>query len=540
MSVKNRSLPVAVWILAGTAAVAAPASAQVKPPPAPLSRHTFERLQTENPELLRRLMDPPLEAAIPLAPPPAGSPWQSLPTQPPFGPGAMLQLTDGTVMVHQDGTPNWWRYTPDSSGNYLNGTWSQLASMQSGHAPVYFASAVLPDGRVIVEGGEYNLGVAAWTGLGDIYDPTLNTWTAVSPPAGMNLTSNSIGDAMGIVLANGTFMLSPVYAPASGPQQRLNATALTWTASGTGKADGNDEEGQVLLPNSTVLTVDVSDTGGLDHSEIYSPSTGAWSSAGSTVVQLFDSRSFEMGPALLRPDGTLFAIGATGHNAVYTLKTGAWAAAPDFPVIGGLQYDVADGPAAVLPDGHVLVMASPGVYNTPSHFFEFDGTALTQVADTPNAASLKSFYGYMLVLPTGQVMFNSRFGDIELYTSAGAPKAGWRPAITSVPTTLAAGGSYTLSGKRLSGLSSGAAYGDDYQSASNYPIVRIANTTSGHVVYARTTGFKVGVGPAKSSSTKFAVPSGIETGASTLEVIANGIASPPKAVTVTVAAMASN
>jgi hypothetical protein len=35
-------------------------------------------------------------------------------------------------------------------------TWSQIASLPSGYIPSFFASAVLPDGRVIVEGGEYN------------------------------------------------------------------------------------------------------------------------------------------------------------------------------------------------------------------------------------------------------------------------------------------------------------------------------------------------------------------------------------------------
>jgi len=38
----------------------------------------------------------------------------------------------------------------------VNGTWLQLASLPPGYSPLYFASAVLPDGRLIVEGGEFN------------------------------------------------------------------------------------------------------------------------------------------------------------------------------------------------------------------------------------------------------------------------------------------------------------------------------------------------------------------------------------------------
>ena len=48
------------------------------------------------------------------------------------------------------------------TGNYANGTWSQLASLPvingTQYAPLYFASAVLPDGRVLIMGGEFNGG----------------------------------------------------------------------------------------------------------------------------------------------------------------------------------------------------------------------------------------------------------------------------------------------------------------------------------------------------------------------------------------------
>ena len=75
-------------------------------------------------------------------------------------------------------------------------------------------------------------------------------------------------------------------------QALLNATTLTWTSTGTGKFDVNDEEGWTLLPDGNVLTVDAYvfqyDAAGTN-SEIYNTSTGTWSSAGSTVVQLWDS-----------------------------------------------------------------------------------------------------------------------------------------------------------------------------------------------------------------------------------------------------------
>ena len=216
--------------------------------------------------------------------------------------------------------------------------------------------------------------------------------------------------------------------------------------------------------------------------------------------------------------------------------TGTWSAGPSFPVIGGQQYDVADGPAAVLPDGDVLVAASPGDYTPPAHVFDFNGTTLTQVPDPPNAAIVASNYAFMLVLPTGQVLYNDRVGDFMVYNATGSPKAAWLPKITSVPATLAAGGSYTLSGKQLNGLTQGVAYGDDYQDATNYPLVRITNTATGAVTYARTSGMtKMSVAPGVKSSVTFTLPAGIQTGASTLAVVANGLASSPADVTVTAA-----
>src|SRR5260221_5836592 len=126
--------------------------------------------------------------------------WTSITNQPTFFPDTAVLLTDGRVMTHEYNTPNWWSLTPDNTGSYLNGTWTKLGSMQSTYAPLYFASVVLRDGRVLFEGGESNFLSPVETNLGSIYDPAANTWTAVNPPSGWS----TIGDSPAIVLANGT------------------------------------------------------------------------------------------------------------------------------------------------------------------------------------------------------------------------------------------------------------------------------------------------------------------------------------------------
>jgi hypothetical protein len=95
------------------------------------------------------------------------------------------------------------------------------------------------------------------------------------------------------------------------------------------------------------------------------------------------------------------------------------------------------------------------------------------------------------------------------------------------------GGSYVISGTRFNGFSQGAAYGDDAQAATNYPLVRIINRATGHVFYSRThdhTSMAVAFGGLV--STHFDVPADQELGVSDLVVVANGIPSPATTVNV--------
>ena len=86
---------------------------------------------------------------------------------------------------------------------------------------------------------------------------------------------------------------------------------------------------------------------------------------------------------------------------------------------------------------------------------------------------------------------------------------------------------------QLAGLDQGAAYGDDAQDNTNFPLVRITNSATGVVTYARTSDWtSVSIAPGTRSSTKFTLPPGTPAGPSTLVVVANGIASPPSTVTI--------
>lgn len=237
-----------------------------------------------------------------------------------------------------------------------------------------------------------------------------------------------------------------------------------------------------------------------------------------------------MGPAVLRPDGTVFAVGDNGNTAIYHCDTGLWSLGPTLPTIPGLgQLGVDDGPGALLPNGNVLFAASGQNYMPPLYIFEFDGEKLINQPTIPNAAIDASFYANMLVLPTGQIMMTDTTTDVEIYTPGNrCYDPAWAPVVKRAPKKVSPGQTYKVKGRRFNGMSQGAMYGDDYQSATNYPLVRITNLKTKHVFYCRTHEHSyMGVASNRRVHTYFDVPENIECGKSKLEVVANGIPSEP-------------
>ncbi|HTT83426.1 MAG TPA: hypothetical protein VMF67_08085 [Rhizomicrobium sp.] len=472
--------------------------------------------------------------------------WADLTATLPFsnGPWGAMLLTDGTVIVQDYCTSpaQWYKLTPDSKGQYSDGTWSKIATMPSGYSPLFFAQQVLTDGRVIINGGEYNDCNGDWTNKGALYNPQSNSWTSVSAPSGWS----TIGDAESIILPNGTYMLANCCDdPGEQALASISGTTVKWT---TGSSyDYNDEQGYTPLPDGNVLMVDVWNHGSdYDDYEIYDTSTGAWSLAGETADYLSSPSTYELGAAPLTPQGpaggTIIQFSANtslGVNDVYSVANGKWTSGPVMKV-GNTIYDCADAPATTLPDGNILVQASPGTFSTPSHFWEFrvskkGKVKAVQVNDTKQAGNTSSFESTMLDLPTGQVLWDNSQAtpEVALYTPNGKPKKNWLPVVSSVSSTLTVGSTANaISGTNFNGWDLGGTYGDDAQSATNWPIVRITNNSSGDVCYGHSYSFStMGVWTTGTTNAVFDVPSTCQTGASTLQVIVNGIASTGVSVT---------
>jgi hypothetical protein len=305
--------------------------------------------------------------------------WTTLTNRPPAGVSLCLLLTDGAVICQAGAA--WYKLTPNSSGSYLNGSWSAIASFPSGYVPDAYASAVLADGRVVAIGGEYIKNSFALSNMGAIYDPKVNTWTTLAPPStGSPNHFQCIGDAPATVLADGRLMLgSKLFQDLA----VLDPSTLAWSVvSATGKTDGfNSEEGWTLLPDGSFFTLDVQNAPSSERFLLTGLTTGVWANSGNTLQDLHTPTTSgpitapgcptyyppgEIGPTLLRPDGTVFAVGADGFTGIYTppapgsTSTGTWAIGPQLPT--GLNVE--DGPGAVLPSGHVLFGARPGESGT--------------------------------------------------------------------------------------------------------------------------------------------------------------------------------
>ena len=449
----------------------------------------------------------------PLLAQPAGT-WSQLVNFAPSTITTMLLLTDGTVMAQGNGNKNWYKLTPTASGSYINGTWSTLASMRDSR--LYYSSDVLMDGRVFVAGGEYGSG----SNTCEIYDPPSNTWTPVT-----NVVGGNFLDSDSKILPNGNVLVAPVFPTVGGAPLIFN-TVLNTFVQGPAYVRGfyQDEASWVKLPDDSMLTIDPFGV----NSERYIPSQNKWVNDADATQLLYDSQS-EMGAAFLLPNGNAFYLGAASHTEIYTpsgsTSMGSWSAGPDIP--GGLGAP--DAPAAMMANGKILCAFGPsGTFDGPTTFYEYDYVSnVLNTVGSPNGATFSPFTTRMLDLPDGTVLFSWQSSRLYVYTPDGSPLAQGKPIINSIITN--SDGSYRLTGLQLNGISEGAAYGDDAQMDSDYPIIRMTNTVSGNVYYARTydwSSFSV-MASNTVSTTEFTVPISVPAGTYSLVAVANGIASDP-------------
>lgn len=477
----------------------------------------------------------------------AAGEWTKLSRGAPGPVNMMLLLSDGTVMAQNTGGNVWYRLTPNN-GSYVNGNWTTRQPMTS--TRLYYSSAVLRDGRVLVAGAEYGNG---WN-TAEVYTPSTDSWSPAPVPAGLITQNNNpqpppnnqntagFTDSICKILPDGTVLVAPNFPTAPGGTLIYNPSANSWSAGPTYIRSQN-EASWVKLPDDSILTVDKNTTS----SERYIPSLNVWTNDAPLPVALYDAIS-ELGAAFLLPNGRVIFFGGTSQTALYTPSgnnsPGRWVAGPLIPAGLGCS----DSAAAMMElNGRILCAVGPsGVFAPPTSFYEYDyldltsGTngSFTQVGSptggftdtniSPGATNtIIAYQTIMLALPDASILYSDSTTNLYTYVPTGFPRISSVPTISSI--TANGNGSYHLTGTRLNGISEGAAYGDDAQMDSNYPLVRVTDG-SGNVTYLPTsywssTGVKTGN---KLVSTEFYAFPNLTPGlAYSLVAVANGISSDP-------------
>jgi hypothetical protein len=227
-----------------------------------------------------------------------------------------------------------------------------------------------------------------------------------------------------------------------------------------------------------------------------------------------------------------------------TLATG------DLVTFGRPGLEPMDAPAAFLPNGDVVFLAGTkrqyhnGDFNSGCVTLKWDGVSQeAQYLTTPSRdchLGTVEFRTIPHMLPDGTMLLVSS-GLVFQYTpteSERTPLTGSRPAIVDIPSTVSAGGRFTLVGTQLNGRHEGTTFGDDFTPRTNFPIVRFRNASSGRVYYCRTRDFTYrGIAANRQSACRVDVPASVPPGTYEVEVVTHGVpCATPSIVTVTGAA----
>jgi hypothetical protein len=430
-------------------------------------------------------------------------------------------------------------------------------------------SALLPGGNILVGG------IFAATPY--LYSLSANSWS----PAATKINSDRSDEEGWAALDNGKILNYDLFASVAnnnGFAELYNPTTNTWTdispvngiANGTLPVLSSSALGFELGPPLRLLDGRVMIVGANQHTAIYTPSTNTWAAGPDTIGSISNAfgtiKNANFGaddaPAAALPNGHLIIGTDAGPNPV-VLSTNTTTGSPIVTVssTAGLQVywavagtGVARGSSIASVDSPTQVTLSAnatatgtssvrygGIFSSPMLLFDYNpnnGKMSPMDVPDPNLPFIPAYITRMLVLPTGQLLFNDSSNQPWVYTPQGAPPDSALPTITSVVANQ--GGSYTLTGTQLNGQSAGAAYGDDAQMNENYPIVRLqtalphdaicnANAANCRVYYARTSNWSsVAVGGGTTPQTvNFTLPAGIPSGNYSLTVTGAGVSSAP-------------
>lgn len=260
----------------------------------------------------------------------------------------------------------------------------------------YHSSTLLPNGKVLVAGGE--VGVSSLH-TAELYDPATGTWTATGRmvfgrsrhtatllPSGRVLVAGGLGPGSALATAE-------LYDPVSG----------TWTETGT-MTTWRSHHTATLLLNGRVLVAAGYNNWSYDQlsAELYDPTTGSWTATGDLTKRRAHAAVLLVSGKVLVSGGI---NGSTYLNTAYLYDpaAGTWA------YTGSLMNERRVGHSAtVLPNGNVLVaggsntlpVATAEVFNVPTSTWTPTSNNMTGARNDHTAT----------LLPSGRVLVTGGFG----------------------------------------------------------------------------------------------------------------------------------
>ena len=375
----------------------------------------------------------------------------------PATPTRAVGTATGTPMVMPTGTVALPGGGAEASSGWANA--GSLMQARAGHT-----ATILPDGRVLVVGGERSQSNANSLGSAEIYDPRTNSW---SPGPAMNLgrmghTATVLPTGQ-ILVVGGDTVQPGMLASATNSVELFDPATNLWRA-GAAASLGREHHTATVLPDGRVLIVggETTDPGSgqqrvLASAELYDPRTNSWSPVndlgrprvGHTATVLPDGRVVVSGGETLAADGQRDVTPAV---EIFDPSSGSWTET------GSLTTGRAGHTANLLIDGRILIAGGQ--------------TAATR------GGRLQFVTASAAMIPSASAeIFDPQAGSWQPVALLGTPRTGHSATLLPSGQLLVVGG-YAPNGTTPLGTAERYDPVTNVWSAANIPIARAEHTAT--------------------------------------------------------------
>ncbi|MBI4375947.1 MAG: fibronectin type III domain-containing protein [Elusimicrobia bacterium] len=271
--------------------------------------------------------------------------------------------------------------------------WNAGASMNGPRAN--HTSTVLPDGRILVAGGNNGPNVLRSS---DLFDPVTRSFSAAGTLRDARDLHTATLLPSGRVLVAGGFSTNELSTGSISRAEIFYVESMTWAPTSP-MSSPRDSHGAVLLADGNVLVTGgyITDVGYLDSAEIYITTAGIWV----PVASMSAARALHS--ATLLQDGRVLVVGGIASNGlpqgtveIYDPASNSWSAGAPIASVFGHR-------ATLLPDGRVLITGGKNSFGETNHSVIYDPRA-NAWSNTGNAINASRFDHTAMLLPSGVVM----------------------------------------------------------------------------------------------------------------------------------------